>query len=80
MSSMLRSESKRSSGDKVMAITWQEIKKTPDYTLELNLLEEIRDNLSEGRKVRIGTSILDKKDIKDVQTLIDKELQKNGVK
>ena len=63
-----------------MAITWQKIKKTPDYNLELNLLEEIRDNLSEGRKVRIGTSVLTRKDLKDVKKLIDKELQNNGGK
>ena len=61
-----------------MTVTWQQLKKTPQLNLEIELLEEIRDNLQNGGKVRIGQSTLTRKDLKDVQKLIDKEYRKNG--
>ena len=63
-----------------MAVTWQELKKTPQLNLEIELLEEIRQNLETGGKVRIGQSTLTRKDLKDVEKLIDKEYRKNGGK
>ncbi len=63
-----------------MSLTWQELKKTPQFNLEIELLEEIRDNLQNGGKVRIGQCTLTRADLKDVQKLIDKEYRKNGGK
>ena len=63
-----------------MAVTWQGLKKTPQFNLNLELLEEIRDNLETGGKVRIGQSLLTRKDLKDVKKLIEKEYRKNGGK
>lgn len=63
-----------------MTVTWQELQKCPQLNLEIELLEEIRDNLETGGKVRIGQSILTRKDLKDVKKLIDKEYRKNGGK
>lgn len=63
-----------------MAVTLQKLHKRPQLNLEIELLEEIRDNLQNGGKVRIGQSLLTKKDLRDVQTLIDKEYRKNGGK
>lgn len=63
-----------------MSLTWQELKKTPQLNLEIELLEEIRDILQTGGKVRIGQSTLTRKDLKDVKKLIDKEYRKNGGK
>ena len=63
-----------------MTITWDKLKKTPELTLKVKLLEEIRDNLRDGKSVRIGESILTREDISDVQKLIDKEYRKNGGK
>lgn len=63
-----------------MAVTWQKLKKSPQLNLEIELLEEVRDNLENGGKVRIGQSILTRADLKDVQKLIDKEYRKNGGK
>ena len=63
-----------------MSITWQQLKKTPQLNLNLELLEEIRDNLQTGGKVRIGQSLLTRKDLKDVKKLIDKEYRNNGGK
>ena len=56
-----------------MVVTWQKLKKTPELNLEIELLEEIRDNLQNGSKVRIGQSVLTKVDLKDVNKLINKE-------
>lgn len=61
-----------------MAVTWQKLKRTSQLNLNIGLLNEIRDNLREGRKVRIGQSLLTRKDLKDVNKLIDKEYRKNG--
>jgi len=63
-----------------MGVTWQGLKKTPQFNLNLELLEEVRDNLQNGGKVRIGQSVLTRKDLKDVRKLIDKEYRKNGGK
>ena len=63
-----------------MAITWQKLKKTPQLNLNVELLEEIRDDLENGGKVRIGQSTLTQADLKDVRKLIDKEYKKNGGK
>lgn len=63
-----------------MAITWQKLKKSPQLNLEIELLEEIRGNLENGGKVRIGQSVLTRADLKDVKKLIDKEYRKNGGK
>ena len=63
-----------------MAITWQKLKKTPQLNLEIELLEEIRDDLENGGKVRIGQCTLTRADLKDVRKLIDKEYRKNGGK
>ena len=63
-----------------MTVTWQKLKKTPELNLEIELLEEIRDNLQNGSKVRIGQSLLTRKDLKDVKKLIDKEYRNNGGK
>jgi len=63
-----------------MIVTWQELQKCPQLNLEIELLEEIRDNLETGGKVRIGQSILTRKDLKDVKKLIDREYRKNGGK
>ena len=63
-----------------MTLTWQKVKKSPQLNLEIELLEEIRDSLETGGKVRIGQSTLTRKDLKDVKRLIDKEYQKNGGK
>lgn len=60
-----------------MVVTWQKLKKTPELNLEIELLEEIRDNLQNGSKVRIGQSVLTKVDLKDVNKLINKEYRKN---
>lgn len=62
------------------AVTWQKLKKTPQLNLNVELLEEIRDNLENGGKVRIGQSTLTRADLKDVEKLIDKEYRKNGDK
>lgn len=64
----------------MQAVTWQKLKKTPQLNLEIELLEEIRDSLEIGGKVRIGQSLLTRKDLKDVKKLIDKEYRKNGGK
>lgn len=61
-----------------MAVTWQKLKKTPQLNLNIELLEEIRDNLQTGGKVRIGQSVLTRTDLKEVKMLIDKEYRKNG--
>lgn len=61
-----------------MAVTWQKLKRTSQLNLNIGLLTEIRNNLREGRKVRIGQSLLTRKDLKDVNKLIDKENRKNG--
>jgi len=63
-----------------MAVTWQKLQKRPQLNLEIELLEEIRDSLQNGGKVRIGQSILTRADLKDVNKLIDKEYRKNGGK
>ncbi len=63
-----------------MAVTWQKLKKTPQLNLNVELLEEIRGDLETGGKVRIGQSLLTRKDLKDVRKLIDKEYRKNGGK
>ena len=63
-----------------MTVTWDKLKKTPELTLKVKLLEEIRDNLRDGKSVRIGESILTREDISDVQKLIDKEYRNNGGK
>jgi len=63
-----------------MSLTWQELKKTPQFNLEIELLEEVRDNLQNGGKVRIGQCTLTRADLKDVEKLIDKEYKKNGGK
>lgn len=61
-----------------MAVTWQTLKRTSQLNLDIGLLNEIRNNLREGRKVRIGQSLLTRRDLKDVNKLIDKEYRKNG--
>lgn len=61
-----------------MAITWQKLKRTSQLNLDIGLLNEIRNKLREGRSVRIGQSRLTRKDLKDVNKLIDKEYRKNG--
>jgi len=63
-----------------MTLTWEQLKKTPQLNLNLELLEEIRDNLRNGKSVRIGESILTREDISDVQNLIDREDRNNGGK
>lgn len=62
------------------AVTWQKLKKTPQLNLKVELLEEIRDDLENGGRVRIGQSLLTRKDLKDVKKLIDKEYRNNGGK
>lgn len=61
-----------------MAGTWQELQNSPQLNLDIELLEEIQENLENGGKVRIGQSILTRKDLKDVRKLINKEYRKNG--
>lgn len=63
-----------------MAVTWQTLKRTSQFNLNIELLNEIRNNLREGREVRVGQSVLTRKDLKDVNKLIDKAYRKNGGK
>lgn len=58
-----------------MAVTWEKIKKCKDYNLEIKLLQEIESNLRENRRVHVGAMVLTKQDLKDIQKLIDRQLE-----
>ena len=51
-------------------LTYQKILKKQDINLNLTLLQEIKEALESGLKVRIGRKILTAKDKRDIDQLI----------
>jgi len=63
-------------------MTWRGILRAGYNGLNLNLslLQEIHNNLCQGRKVKVGRKVLKPSDRKIVESLINKQIQKREQK